>query len=93
MLAEAAEYRLMAADGFQATFVDKDDPAQIERAIAQLLDHPECFATMRSKNRCYLEDNEDGDRQMERLLAEIETVVNRSRNSSDLRQHDSRRPE
>jgi len=83
VLAESPEYRQMAADGFAARFVDKDNVADIEATLTNLLDHSNHFAEIRTNNARYLQEHEDADRQMERLLDEIEQTVTRWRASEE----------
>lgn len=68
VLSEHEEYRLMAQDGFEALFVPPRDAGALAEALKEALSGPR-GAAMVTRNRSYVEAHEDGERQMDRLLA------------------------
>jgi hypothetical protein len=69
----------MEGEGFQARFVGRAAPEEIERAIDELLDDPARRAVLVASNRRHLELHEDKTRQMDRLLALCQSVGGRPR--------------
>lgn len=75
ILVDTPEYRTMEREGFQARFVARAAPDDIAGAIDELLADPARRAAVVASNRRHLELHEDKTRQMDRLLALIDGLV------------------
>jgi glycosyltransferase involved in cell wall biosynthesis len=74
VLAEDAEYRSLERLGFEAQFVDPADIEQVVAALVRYADDPQLRREAAERNRRYVDDHEDSDRNHERLLRLIAAV-------------------
>lgn len=68
VLGEHPEYRGLCKLGFKAQFVDPGRPTEAAHAIRLYLEQAATLAETRDANRRYIEEHEDSDTQMQRLL-------------------------
>lgn len=85
VLSDAEEYREMERQGFQARFVSPTDPAEVVRAIADLLGARETASAIRHANDHYIARHEDRSVQLERMWQLILEVCAQRRPSGRLR--------
>jgi glycosyltransferase involved in cell wall biosynthesis len=74
IISNQEEVRRMIADGFRAQLVDPTQPEEIAAAIAAYLDAPELVESTRHANAAYLEQHEDHEANLDRMLAAIVEV-------------------
>lgn len=74
LVGRQAEYELMQRQGFAVRFVDPADPASLVDGLRSLIVDDSARSAIAAANARYLAVHEDHDKQMRRLLAEIERV-------------------
>lgn len=74
VISDAHEYREMEKKGFKAIFVSPTDHEKVVSEIKNLLNNKDRRERIRQDNEEYMMNNEDYQKQMERLLSEINKV-------------------
>jgi hypothetical protein len=73
VLSDVAEYREMERLGFRALFIERLDAEAVAFAVRRAIHDPGLRAEIAAANRQYLDEHEDGERNMLRLLDLIES--------------------
>lgn len=75
ILSDQAEYREMMRDGFSACLVNPDDVEAVAGEINYLIDNVKKREAMRAKNAAYISYYEDSEKQMKKMITEIEKIL------------------